>query len=187
MVPFAIATSSVPQRDDSVTAFASQFDGMVSHMPIMMKKRKISDGYLLEVDRAVDNLVKSGKLWPVPRRDSMSFMMNRPPYTDYGMDHCSYNVCCCRCMLTNQTDHRAAAAMGIPPHPQRHHPVSEFDAARAPPPPNTNLQGFYAAQRLQSRPNEVDQMMQAKRRMAAQRERELRNYHQEQQYNRSTW
>lgn len=29
-------------------------------------------------------------------------------------------------------------------------------------------------------------MMQAKRRMAAQRERELRNYHQEQQYNRST-
>lgn len=27
--------------------------------------------------------------------------------------------------------------------------------------------------------------MQAKRRMAAQRERELRNYHQEQQYNRS--
>lgn len=28
-------------------------------------------------------------------------------------------------------------------------------------------------------------MMQAKRRMAAQRERELRNYHQEQQYNRS--
>jgi hypothetical protein len=33
----------------------------------------------------------------------------------------------------------------------------------------------------------VEQMMQAKRRMAAQRERELRNYHQEQQYNRSTW
>ncbi len=28
-------------------------------------------------------------------------------------------------------------------------------------------------------------MMQAKRRIAAQRERELRNYHQEQQYNRS--
>ena len=28
-------------------------------------------------------------------------------------------------------------------------------------------------------------MLQAKRRMAAQRERELRNYHQEQQYNRS--
>jgi hypothetical protein len=50
-----------------------------------------------------------------------------------------------------------------------------------------NVQGFYASQRYQGRPNEVEQMMQAKRRMAAQRERELRNYHQEQQYNRSTW
>jgi hypothetical protein len=54
-------------------------------------------------------------------------------------------------------------------------------------PPSGNLQGFYASQRYQGRPNEVEQMMQAKRRMAAQRERELRNYHQEQQYNRSTW
>lgn len=49
----------------------------------------------------------------------------------------------------------------------------------------SNLQTFYANQRHQSRPNEAEQMMQAKRRMAAQRERELRNYHQEQQYNRS--
>ncbi|KAL8926166.1 MAG: hypothetical protein Q9208_003069 [Pyrenodesmia sp. 3 TL-2023] len=48
----------------------------------------------------------------------------------------------------------------------------------------SNLQNFYANQRHQSRPNEAEQMMQAKRRMAAQRERELRNYHQEQQYNR---
>lgn len=53
--------------------------------------------------------------------------------------------------------------------------------------PSGNAQGFYASQRYQGRPNEVEQMMQAKRRMAAQRERELRNYHQEQQYNRSTW
>ena len=45
-----------------------------------------------------------------------------------------------------------------------------------------------AAAQQQSQPpraNEAEQMMQAKRRMAAQRERELRNYHQEQQYNRS--
>jgi hypothetical protein len=51
----------------------------------------------------------------------------------------------------------------------------------------SNLQNFYANQRHQpSRgSNEAEQMMQAKRRMAAQRERELRNYHQEQQYNRS--
>lgn len=50
---------------------------------------------------------------------------------------------------------------------------------------SANIQNFYASQRYQGRPNEVDPMMQAKRRMAAQRERELRNYHQEQQYNRS--
>lgn len=49
----------------------------------------------------------------------------------------------------------------------------------------SNLQNFYASQRHQSRPNDAEQLMQAKRRMAAQRERELRNYHQEQQYNRS--
>lgn len=69
--------------------------------------------------------------------------------------------------------------------PQRHHSISEFDGSRTH--PSGNVQGFYASQRYQGRPNEVEQMMQAKRRMAAQRERELRNYHQEQQYNRSTW
>lgn len=69
--------------------------------------------------------------------------------------------------------------------PQRHHSISEFDGSRMH--PAGNAQGFYASQRHQNRPNEVEQMMQAKRRMAAQRERELRNYHQEQQYNRSTW
>lgn len=37
-----------------------------------------------EVDRAIDNLVKSGKLWAAPRRDSMPLMMGRP-YPDYGM------------------------------------------------------------------------------------------------------
>lgn len=68
---------------------------------------------------------------------------------------------------------------------QRHHSIGEFDGSRIP--PNPQLPGFYASQRFQGRPNEVEQMMQAKRRMAAQRERELRNYHQEQQYNRSTW
>jgi hypothetical protein len=38
-----------------------------------------------EVDRAIDNLVKSGKLFGnVPRRDSVTLMMGRP-YTDFGM------------------------------------------------------------------------------------------------------
>jgi hypothetical protein len=61
--------------------------------------------------------------------------------------------------------------------------VSEFDAAR---PGSAGLQGFYAGQRFPGgRQSEAEQVLQAKRRMAAQRERELRNYHQEQQYNRS--
>jgi len=67
----------------------------------------------------------------------------------------------------------------------RHHSVSDFggDARTY---SASNLQNFYATQRHQpSRASEAEQVMQAKRRMAAQRERELRNYHQEQQYNRS--
>lgn len=70
---------------------------------------------------------------------------------------------------------------GMPP--QRHHSVSDFDQTRGH--PGSALQGFYASQRFQGRQSETEQMLQAKRRMAAQRERELRNYHQEQQYNRS--
>ncbi|EPS34688.1 hypothetical protein PDE_09652 [Penicillium oxalicum 114-2] len=132
--PSRSGSSSVSQRDDS-PAFSSQFD---------------------EIDRAIDNLVKSGKLWTAPRRDSMPMMMGRP-YPEY--------------------DPRMGGG------PQRHHSISEFDNTRMH--PAGNAQGFYASQRYQGRPNEVEQMMQAKRRMAAQRERELRNYHQEQQYNRS--
>ena len=67
--------------------------------------------------------------------------------------------------------------------PQRHHSVSDFDPTRSQ--SAAGLQNFYATQRYQPRHNEAEQMLQAKRRMAAQRERELRNYHQEQQYNRS--
>ncbi|CAD0039817.1 unnamed protein product [Aureobasidium pullulans] len=70
------------------------------------------------------------------------------------------------------------------PGQTRHHSVSEYDGMRS----NSaaGLQGYYASQRFAPRQNEAEQMMQAKRRMAAQRERELRNYHQEQQYNRNT-
>ena len=68
--------------------------------------------------------------------------------------------------------------------PSRHHSASgDYDQMRSH--SASNLQNYYANQRYQPRPNEAEQMMQAKRRMAAQRERELRNYHQEQQYNRS--
>lgn len=63
------------------------------------------------------------------------------------------------------------------------HPSMDFDSVRSH--SSSNLQNYYANARYQPRHTEVDQMQQAKRRMAAQRERELRNYHQEQQYNRS--
>ncbi|EGD99017.1 hypothetical protein TESG_06378 [Trichophyton tonsurans CBS 112818] len=131
-------TSSTIQREPESNAFASQFD---------------------EVERAIDNLSKSGKTFGgLPRRDSMPMMMGRP-----------YDF----------TDPRAMGPMA----PSRHHSIGDYDAMR--PHSASNLQGFYAAQRFQGRPNETEQMIQAKRRLAAQRERELRNYHQEQQYNRS--
>jgi hypothetical protein len=50
-----------------------------------------------------------------------------------------------------------------------------------------NVQNFYGAPRYGSRPTEVDAAMQVKRRMAAQRERDLRNYHQEQQFQKRTY
>lgn len=64
---------------------------------------------------------------------------------------------------------------------QRH--SMDFDPSRSH--SASNLQNFYASQRYQGRQSEAEQVLQAKRRMAAQRERELRNYHQEQQFNRS--
>ncbi|KAI1645774.1 uncharacterized protein F4817DRAFT_161786 [Daldinia loculata] len=117
------ASSAIPREVESI-AFAYQFE---------------------EVERAVDNLVKSGKLYGPPGRHG-----------------------------------RAASGHGPRPH------SVEFGDPRAGH-PGPNLQNFYAAQRHQpSRgSNEAEQMMQAKRRMAAQRERELRNYHQEQQFNRN--
>lgn len=140
--PARSGANSVAPREDS-TAFSTQIE---------------------EVDRAIDNLVKSGKMFNLPaggRRDSMPVV--GPSRT-----------------FPEQFDPRMTAG------PPRHHSVSDFggDARSF---SGSNLQNFYASQRHQpSRgANEAEQVMQAKRRMAAQRERELRNYHQEQQYNRS--
>jgi hypothetical protein len=134
------ASSAVPREESS--AFATQFE---------------------EVDRAIDNLVKSGKMFNMPggRRESM-------PLTGPS-----------RAPFEQQYDPRMGGG------PPRHHSVSDFGDSRSF--SGSNLQNFYATQRHQpSRgANEAEQVMQAKRRMAAQRERELRNYHQEQQYNRS--
>ena len=102
----------------------------------------------------------------------MSVMGGVRQYSDYGReDMILFSMC---------TDQCADPRMGsMPPR----HSISEYNSMHSH--SGSNLQNFYAAQRHQSRPSEGEQMMQAKRRMAAQRERELRNYHQEQQYNRS--
>ena len=109
------------------------------------------------------------------RRDSMPVIGGRhyPDLGAYEPDKEKY-----RNSTNIDPDPRAAG-------PQRHHSVSEHESTRSH--TAANLQNFYANQRYntQNRPTELEQMAQAKRRMAAQRERELRNYHQEQQYNRS--
>lgn len=115
-----------------------------------------------EVDRAAENLEKSSKGFGFPpaggnRRDSMPVMAPR--------------------QYPEQYDPRMSGG------PQRHHSVSEYDGIRSH--SASNVQGYYQSQRYAPRPNDADQMAQAKRRMAAQRERELRNYHQEQQYHRN--
>ncbi|KIX10506.1 uncharacterized protein Z518_01589 [Rhinocladiella mackenziei CBS 650.93] len=127
--PSRSGASSTSQREDS-NAFATQFE---------------------EVDRAMDNLVKSGKFYAGAQRP-MPMVGVRP------------------------------AEFGPRTHGGRHS-IGDFDPTR--PHPGANLQNFYASQRHQGRHNDPDQVMQAKRRLAAQRERDLRNYHQEQQYNRS--
>lgn len=100
---------------------------------------------------------------------------------------------------TTTTTSTAADANSVPAGGgPRHHSVSDFGGGDARTYSPSNLQSFYATQRHShgghgahggqhqpSRASEAEQVMQAKRRMAAQRERELRNYHQEQQYNRS--
>lgn len=119
------ASSTVPREE--AAAFVSQIE---------------------EVEKAIDNLVKSGKMFTVPGRHNHNRMPSGPG--------------------------------------SRPHSVGGFEDARGPH-QGSNLSNFYANQRHQSSrgSNEAEQMMQAKRRMAAQRERELRNYHQEQQYNRT--
>ncbi|KAK4561692.1 hypothetical protein LTR86_004371 [Recurvomyces mirabilis] len=142
------SSMSQPQQSEA-NAFASQFE---------------------EIDRATDNLVRSGKMFPgqtpggVPgtpgggRRDSVPG--GGRGYENFGSG-----------------DARMSG-------PSRHQSVSEYEGGR---PGSAGLQGYYAGQRYPGgRQSEAEQMLQAKRRMAAARERELRNYHQEQQYNRTS-
>lgn len=109
-----------------------------------------------EVERAIENLSKSQK----------------SPYPANGP-------------FNNRRESMPVAPRPFPDHGfPRHHSVSEYDGPRSH--SASNVQGFYQNQRQNyPRQNDADQMAQAKRRMAAQRERELRNYHQEQQYHRN--
>lgn len=132
--------SSISQQAEP-TAFASQFE---------------------EIDRATDNLMRSGKWFPgqvqstAGRRESMQSAGRAYDFS---------------------SDPRMGGGSS------RHHSGSDYDGGR---PGSAGLQGYYQGQRNPgNRQSEAEQMLQAKRRMAAQRERELRNYHQEQQYNRS--
>ncbi|KAK2075094.1 hypothetical protein P8C59_009250 [Phyllachora maydis] len=135
------ASSALPREE--ATAFAHQLE---------------------EVDRAVENLMKSGKMFGQPgaRRESLQ----QPSPSKRLPD--------------------TAPRMGGLGHGARPMPVADFNDTRGPH-PGGNLQNFFASQRHQpSRgSNEAEHMSQAKRRMAAQRERELRNYHQEQQFHRT--
>lgn len=135
-----------------------------------------------EVDRAIDNLVKSGKMFaPTGRRDSMPIMGASRGFADYGEK--------LLLLLALSRFHRLTCLPKLDPRMggpmMRHHSLSEYEPIR--PHPASNLQSYYANQRFAPRPSEAEQMLQQKRRMAAQRERELRNYHQEQQYNRSAF
>lgn len=109
------------------------------------------------------------------RRDSMPSVAGRGYSGDFGTNDLS-KTNACSSELTRPEQRMGGS--------QRHHSVSDYDGIRSP--SASSVQGYYANQRFGPRGgNEADQVMQAKRRMAAQRERELRNYHQEQQYNRS--
>ncbi|KAJ6257597.1 hypothetical protein Dda_7382 [Drechslerella dactyloides] len=125
--------SSARLKNEEPTAFGSQLD---------------------EVDRAVDNLVKSGKMF-AGRRESMPILPAALPQPRITQMHRNYS----------------AAGPG-------YEDLMRSQSA-------ANLQNYYAAARFAPRQAEQDQMMQAKRRLAAQRERDLRNFHQEQQYNRT--
>jgi hypothetical protein len=156
------------------------------------KHDRLGDGFVacanevsrVEVERAIDNMLKSGKLFAMAgRRDSMPIMGGARSYADYGAHSFLLTPKPGRAFQLSNIVQRLPDPRLTGSMVQRHHSVSEYDPLR--PHPGVNLQNYYAHQRFPPRPSEAEQMLQQKRRMAAQRERELRNYHQEQQYNRS--
>lgn len=146
-------------------------------------------------------MIKSGKIQPgmgMPPGGRREFYPPFPPgharfYPEFG-EYSHYRQSAAGRVLNKTTQSGRADTIlsspiepRIPGGPGRPHSPG-FGAGRGGPGhPSSNLQNFYASQRHQpSRgSNDAEQMQQHKRRLAAQRERELRNYHQEQQFNRS--
>lgn len=128
-----------------------------------------------EIERARDNLVQSGKPFGGSyRRDSMPMMGGPRAFSEFGKLPPTATSA-----IGSDQCNKDPRMSGMP---HRHHSVGDYEHMR--PGSGGSIQSFYASQRHQPRQSEAEQVMQAKRRMAAQRERELRNYHQEQQYNR---
>ncbi|KYK58120.1 hypothetical protein DCS_05133 [Drechmeria coniospora] len=129
-----------------------------------------------EVDRAFENLQKSAKGYGMGRRElpKPGELINaaRTSRRAGGLGH----------VVKAATNHSPSPVLRADTRLPRSH-VSSFDDGRGP----QNLSHFYAAHRHQpSRgAGDAEQVLQAKRRMAAQRERELRNLHTEQQYQRN--
>ncbi|TEA14967.1 hypothetical protein C8034_v002816 [Colletotrichum sidae] len=123
-----------------------------------------------EVDRGYENLAKSGKSYGMGGRREFP-TPGGPKMGPAGPGPARKSL-----------DFIGRMGAGAGPRP---HSMNQFDDARGH--PNSNLQNFYASQRHQpSRgSNDAEHMMQAKRRMAAQRERDLRNLHTEQQFQRT--
>ncbi|CCX32360.1 Similar to hypothetical protein [Tuber melanosporum Mel28]; acc. no. XP_002835337 [Pyronema omphalodes CBS 100304] len=173
------STSSTPGHASS---YSKDMQGpptdMMTRFTAQMKPEDPSafNSQIDEVDRAVDNLIKSGKMFNPPRRDSMPMMAAPVPF---GRELHQRPIDVGMIGMSNRQIH--ASPMAEPYMAER--------------PTSVNLQNYYANQRFQqarppmpqqhSQPSEPETMLQKNRRIAAQRERELRNYHQEQQLNRS--
>ncbi|UPX21269.1 uncharacterized protein EKO05_0011460 [Ascochyta rabiei] len=160
--PSRSGASSTVNRDEA-NAFVAQFDEVERAAENLAKGGKPFGGYPPSTPQSASQVQAQPQPQPQPqsggsRRESMPMMGAPRPYPE---------------------QHQDARYGGQ----QRHHSVSEYDGMRSH--SASNAQGFYQNQRFAPRPNDADQMAQAKRRMAAQRERELRNYHQEQQYHRN--
>ncbi|KAL5611417.1 hypothetical protein BROUX41_000972 [Berkeleyomyces rouxiae] len=117
-----------------------------------------------EVDRAHENLTKSSKIFAMgPRREFSA----ANPISGFGPS------------IRPRPDGRLPPMPGVRPHSVN----DGTDRAL-----QVNIQNFYTHQRHQPAraPSGAEQLLQNKRKMAAQRERELRNLHTEQQFQRNT-